>query len=41
MQIEKLLEDLPEDGVRRFIEEVVAYQLAIPRFEGAVFHVNS
>ncbi|MED0686515.1 TIGR02677 family protein [Anoxybacillus ayderensis] len=37
MQIEKLLEDLPEDGVRRFIEEVVAYQLAIPRFEGAVF----
>lgn len=36
MQIEKLLEDLPEDGVRRFIEEVVAYQLAIPRFEGAV-----
>ncbi|WP_035020896.1 TIGR02677 family protein [Anoxybacillus flavithermus] len=37
MQIEKLLEDLPEDGVRRFIEEVVAYQLAIPRFEGVVF----
>ncbi|WP_041637701.1 TIGR02677 family protein [Anoxybacillus flavithermus] len=36
MQIEKLLEDLPADGVRRFIEEVVAYQLAIPRFEGAV-----
>ncbi|MGG3843389.1 TIGR02677 family protein [Anoxybacillus kestanbolensis] len=36
MQIEKLLEDLPEDGVRRFIEEVVAYQLAIPRFEGAI-----
>ncbi|WP_163151400.1 TIGR02677 family protein [Anoxybacillus sp. MB8] len=37
MQIEKLLEDLPEDGVHRFIAEVVAYQLAIPRFEGAVF----
>lgn len=34
MQIEKLLEDLPEEGILRFIEHVVTYQLTIPRWEG-------
>ncbi|NNV07622.1 TIGR02677 family protein [Geobacillus sp. C56-T2] len=32
MQIERLLEDLPDEGVNRFIEHVVDYERSIPRF---------
>jgi len=32
MQIEQLLENLPEDGVRQFIGHVVDYERSIPRF---------
>ncbi|WP_077615328.1 TIGR02677 family protein [Caenibacillus caldisaponilyticus] len=33
MQIEKLLEDLPEEKVRQFVHFVVEYQMTIPRWE--------